>query len=149
MYYACGCSLEWKGHAGVRRGRNTLYVRLFMPCIFKMSQKSFITFCVKDHQLVKSRLGNSQWEQVCGCLLELKGRAGPRGQKRQIHAIVYALYIYNIHIWHRNNRPCIMYIILQVFICLCCIWHIRRILQGLYKVYICKSAYALYCWAFQ
>ena len=53
-----------------------------------------------------------------------------------------------IHIWHRNNRPCIMYIILQVFICLCCIWHIRRILQGLYKVYICKSAYALYCWAF-
>ena len=157
MYYACGCSLEWKGLAGVRRGRYTLYVRLFMPCIlkclfckvlilfvlniinqsspdweipngnryvvacwngkgaqssgvrrgrytlyvrlfmpciFKMSQKSFNTFCVKDHQLVKSRLGNSQWEQVYGCLLEWKGRAGPRGQKRHLHAIVFTLCIY-------------------------------------------------------
>ena len=51
-----------------------------------------------------------------------------------------------IQIWHRNKRPCIMNIFLQVF--MPCIGHIRTILQGLYKVYICKSAYALYCWAF-
>ena len=98
MYYACGCSLEWKGHAGVRRGRNTLYVRLFMPCIFKMSQKSFNIFCVKDHQLVKSRLG------ICNMYVVAcwngKGAQSPgvrRGRYMQLFMpCIYTIYIYGI-----------------------------------------------------
>ena len=98
MYYACGCSLEWKGHAGVRRGRCKLYVRLFMPCIFKMSQKSFNTFCVKDHQLVKSRLG------ICMWLLVGMERAR-RAQGSEEADTCNCLCLVYIQIWHRNKRP--------------------------------------------
>ena len=50
----------------------------------------------------------------------------------------YPVYIHMA----QEFRPCILYIFLQVF--MPCIGYIRTILQGLYRVYICKSAYALY-----
>ena len=59
-----------------------------------------------------------------------------RAQGSEEADICNCFYPVYIHIWHRNNRPCILYIFLQVF--MPCIRYIRTILQGLYRVYICK-----------